>query len=116
MNTIKTYKDRVERLAHWIRSLAKDAENDLNFYASWYACDISNRFSIVGGWLKGFSEDYSTVLYTSKSHPEYAMCIKIVDCDKGCAPDTDFADLVMPIGLDGQVEDTCIAIERDERN
>lgn len=107
MNT-KTLK----LLAEWVRNLIKEAELDTNLSMAQFvaAGDDSSPFVIVGGWSDGFSKDYADLLYISNAHPTYAMCVKIA-VKESC---TNFDSLSMPVYKHGEVDDTCIPLERGE--
>lgn len=100
----------VEKLAAWIDNLMKAAKEDLSFSIDWYSETADKPFSIIGGWRKGFTEDYSDIFCISKSQPEYAMSVKIV-ANKGPYAYTDFEVMDMPIDKYGEVDDTCITLE-----
>lgn len=108
-----TNKITVERLAAWIRTLIEDAKKDEQFSIAWFGDTKDEKLSIIGGWMEGFSEDYSDILCISKSNPKYAMCVKIA-VNEGPYAYTDFEIMNMPINADGDVEDTCIALDYDE--
>lgn len=105
----------IELLADWVRGLIKEAELDTNLsYSQFTATEYDNSpFVIVGGWSEGFNADYSDILYVSKSQPAYAMCVKIATKENNCAS-TDFDLLRMPVYKYGEVDDTCVALERGE--
>ena len=104
----------IEQLAAWVRSLIEDAKNDEQFSVAWFEGTKKEPFSIVGGWMEGFSEDYSDLLCISKSNPTYAMCVKIV-VNEGPYAYTDFEVMNMPFDPEtNKVDDTCIALEREE--
>lgn len=107
-------KFTVESLAAWIRCLVDHAKKDEQFSVSWFPETKNEPFSIVGGWMEGFSEDYSDLLCISKSEPNYAMCIKIV-INEGPYAYTDFEILNMPLDPEtNEVDDTCIALEWED--
>ena len=108
-----TNKITVERLAAWIRTLIEDAKKDEQFSIAWFGDTKDEKLSIIGGWMEGFSEDYSDILCISKSNPKYAMCVKIA-VNEGPYAYTDFEIMNMPINVDGDVDDTCIALDYDE--
>lgn len=103
----------VERLAEWLRSLIEAAKNDESFSIAWYKETEDTPFSIIGGWMEGFSEDYNDILCISKSNPKYAMCVKIA-VNEGPYAYTDFEIMNMPVDGEGNVDDTCIALDYDE--
>lgn len=110
MNT----KITLERITEWIRSLIEHAKKDDQFSVSWFPGTKNEPFSIVGGWMDGFSEDYSDLLCISKSEPGYAMCVKIIE-NEGPYAYTDFEMLSMPYDkVTGEVDDTCIALEYED--
>lgn len=104
----------IVKLAGWIRTLVEAAEKDEQFSITWFSDTKDKPFSIVGGWMEGFSEDYSDLLCISKSNPTYAMCVKIV-VNEGPYAYTDFEVMNMPFDPEAnKVDDTCIALEREE--
>lgn len=103
----------IERLATWIRSLIEDAKKDEQFSIAWFGDTKNEPFSIIGGWMEGFSEDYNDILCISKSNPKYAMCVKIA-VNEGPYAYTDFEIMNMPVNIEGDVDDTCIALDYDE--
>lgn len=106
-------KDMLKKLAEWIESLKEDAKKDEQFSIAWFGDTKNEPFSIIGGWMEGFSEDYSNLLCISKSEPKYAMCVKIA-VNEGPYAYTDFEIMNMPINKEGDVDDTCIALEYDD--
>lgn len=107
-------KDMLKKLAEWIESLKADAKNDNSFSIAWFNGTKNEPFSIIGGWMEGFSEDYSNLLCISKSNPSYAMAIKIA-VNKGPYAYTDFEIMNMPVDPETEeVDDTCIALEFDD--
>jgi hypothetical protein len=107
-------KFTLESLTEWVRSLMDRAKKDDQFSVSWFPGTKNEPFNIVGGWVEGFSEDYSDLLYISKSEPEYAMCIKIVE-NEGPYAYVDFETLNMPYDREtNEVDDTCIALEYED--
>jgi hypothetical protein len=104
----------LHRLTEWLEDLRKSAEEDEQFSISWFGDTKDKPFSIIGGWLDGFSEEYSDILHISKSNPSYAMCVKIA-INEGPYAYTDFELMDMPIDpATEEVDDTCIALEKDE--
>lgn len=97
-------------LAEWIRFLIEEARRDTEKTVYWFKGTKDMPFNIVGGWSEGFDEEYSNLLCVSKSNPKYAMCVKIV-VNEGDVVYTDFDLLNMPTGSNGEVDDTCIALE-----
>lgn len=106
MNT----KVTIEKLTEWVNYLKTAAAKDEAFSISWFKGTENEPFSIVGGWMNGFSKDYSDLLCISKSNPTYAMCVKIA-VNEGHYAYTDFEAMYMPIDNNGDVDNTCIAIE-----
>jgi hypothetical protein len=107
-------KDMIKKLAEWIESLKDDAENDNPFDIAWFSETKNKPFSIIGGWMEGFSEDYSDLLCISESNPKYAMCIKIA-VNEGPYAYTDFELMNMPVDPETkEVDDTCIALEYND--
>lgn len=106
----------VKLLASWIEYLINEANNDSSFsVAQFQGTTDDSPFVIAGGWSEGFSEEYSDLLFISKSEPKYAMCVKIAFREDlsnyNC---TDFDLLKMPTYNHGEVDDTCVALEREE--
>jgi hypothetical protein len=109
MNKINT-----DKLAEWIRDLIEAAKDDESFCIAWYKETENDPFSIIGGWMEGFSEDYNDILCVSKSNPKYAMCIKIA-VNEGPYAYTDFELMDMPVDpVTEEVDNTCIALDLDE--
>lgn len=102
----------ITELTEWLNNMVKAAKNDENFSVAWFEGTKHEDFSIVAGWLEGF-DDYSTLLYTSKSEPKYALCVKIV-VNEGPYAYVDFDSLNMPVDSSGNVDDTCISIEQED--
>lgn len=110
MNT----KFTIEELTAWVRSLIEDAKKDDQFSVAWFPGTKNSSYSIVGGWESGFSADYNDLLCISKSNPEYAMCIKIVE-NEGPYAYADFEILDMPYNREtNEVDDTCVALEFED--
>lgn len=109
-NSEKFLKDLVE----WLEELIAAAKDDESFSIAWFKGTENAPFSIIGGWMEGFSENYSNLLCISKSHPQYAMCVKIA-INEGPYAYTDFEIMNMPSNEEtGEVDDTCIALEYDD--
>ncbi len=110
----KQYDEKLNRLELWVEELRKDAENsdDLK-YSVFYPDGNDSPFCIVGGWSKGFTADYSDVLYVNKTDPGYAICIKVALTSKSTVH-KNFDDFAMPVDSYGNTEDTCVALERDD--
>lgn len=103
----------IAKLADWIRELIESAKKDEQFSIAWFKETENDPFSIIGGWMEGFSEDYDDVLCISKGDPSYAMCVKIA-VNEGPYAYTDFEIMNMPVNSEGDVDDTCIALDYDE--
>ena len=110
MNTKNT--TMLNNLTEWIEDLKEAAKDDNCFSIAWFRETENEPFSIIGGWMEGFSEDYSDLLCISKADPAYAMCIKIA-VNEGPYAYTDFELMDMPVDTEGNVDDTCIALEYD---
>ena len=68
-----------EALTGWIKGLKEAAKNDEQFELSWFIPTKHSRFSIIGGWVDGYSDKYADLFCMSKSCPTKAMCLDIVD-------------------------------------
>ena len=110
MNTNITFNETVRSLAEWIDALKEAAANDDAFSVAIFEETEDAPLSIVGGWMKGFCESWNDIFCISKSEPQYAMCVKIAVNE----PDKHFEELKLPTDTDGEVEDTCIALELNE--
>lgn len=106
-------KDMLKKLTEWIEDLKEAAKDDNCFSIAWFKETENEPFSIIGGWMEGFSEDYSDLICVSKSNPKYAMCVKIA-VNEGPYAYTDFEVMNMPLNKEGDVDDTCIALEYDD--
>ena len=109
MNT----KNTTTALAGWLKGLIQAAKEDESFSVSWFLPTKDEKMSIVGGWMEGFSEDYSDFVCVSKSNPKYAMCVKVV-VNEGPYAYCDFETLNMPIDRFGEVDNTCIVLEYND--
>ena len=69
-----------EALAGWINGLKEAAKNDEQFEVSWFIPTKESRFSIIGGWVD-FAPGFEDVFCVSKSRPDRAMCVDVVDND-----------------------------------
>lgn len=104
----------IETLASWVANLKEEAMKDTDMLVSWYPETKELPFSIVGGWENwGFTDSYKDLLCLSKKSPEYCMSIKIIKND-GPYAYADFESLNMPVSIDGEVDDTCIALEWED--
>ena len=109
MNTIN-----VKELAKWIEDIKEAAKEDNSFSIAWFKETEDKPFSIIAGWQKmNLPEDLSSIFCTSKSQPEYTMCVKIAVND-GPYAYTDFEAMDMPLNEFGDVDDTCIPLEWDD--
>ena len=99
----------IKNLAAWIEDIKEAAKEDTTFSIAFFKDTEQEPFSIVAGWQKMFTEDYSDTFCTSKSHPEYVMCVKVAINDGQSCPD--FETLNMPTDKFGDVDDTCIPLE-----
>ncbi len=104
-----------EQLAEWIDSIMDAAKDDTSFSISWFGGTADSPFSIIAGWEKFDTVgDYSDIFCTSKSNPEYVMCIKIAE-NEGPYAYTDFEIMNMPYDREtGDVDDTCVPLEWDD--
>lgn len=110
MNT----KVTIDEIAKWLAGLKEAAKKDEQFSIAWFDGTKEKPFSIIGGWMNGFSEDYSDLICISKSSPTYAMCVKIV-VNEGPYSYTDFEIMDMPVDpATEEVDNTCIALEYDD--
>jgi hypothetical protein len=113
MNTkITNYNETIKSLTEWLEALTDAADNDEVFDVAFFEATKDYPLMIIGGWVEGFSEKYADLCYVSKSEPKYAMCVKIAINDGQLCPD--FESLNMPIDKNGEIDDTCLAIERDD--
>lgn len=104
----------LQRLTEWIKNLMRMADEEEDFLISWFEDTKNSPISIVGGWSDGFSKEYSDMLHISKTSPSFAMCVKIA-VNEGDYAYTDFDLMNMPLDKEsGEVDDTCIALERDD--
>lgn len=102
-----------KELVSWLEGLANAAKNDESFSVSWFGPTKDAPYSIVGGWESGFNGSGYDTLCFSQSNPDYAMCVKVI-VNEGPYAYCDFGTLNMPLNQDGDVHDTCIALEYDE--
>lgn len=105
----------IKLLAEWIDGLTREAELDTNLSVSQFtaAGDDNSPFVLVGGWSAGYAESCADILYLSKSHPTYAMCIKVA-AKSSSGTCINFDSFEMPTYKHGEVDDTCIPLERGE--
>ena len=108
-----TTKTTIKNLAAWIEDIKEAAKEDTSFSIAWFKDTEDKPFSIIAGWQKMFQEDYSDLFCVSKSHPEYVMCIKVA-VNEGPYAYIDFDAMNMPLGIDNEVDDTCIPLEWDD--
>ena len=102
-----------EELVYWLSSLIVKAKNDEQFKVARFMPTENKKFSIVGGWMSGFSKDFSNFLCISQSNPTQAMCVKII-VNNAEDSDCDFETLSMPMDKSYVVDDTCIALELED--
>lgn len=102
-----------KKLAEWIESLKKAAKEDNDSVIFWFDDTKESKLSIIGGWMEGFSESWDELLCVSKKNPKYAMCIKIA-VNEGPYSYTDFELMNCPENSEGEIEDTCIALEYED--
>lgn len=110
---MNTTNNTIKNLAAWIEDLKEAAKEDQQFSIAWFRETIDKPFSIVGGWLSGISESYKDLFCMSKTEPNYAMCVKIA-VNEGPYAYTDFEVMDMPVDAEGNVDDTCIALEQGD--
>lgn len=105
-----TTKFTIESLAKWIAGIKEAAKNDDTFSVAWFPETSESFFSIVAGWLRmpNMPEEFCT----SKSQPEYTMCVKIAINEEAFY--IDFELMTMPINANDEVDDTCIPLEWDD--
>lgn len=108
-----TREAMIKDLATWIESLKQSARNDEIFDISWFNGTKHTPFAIIGGWMSGFNEDWSDLMCISKGDPSYCMCVKIA-INEGPYAYTDFELMNMPYDEDGNVDDTCFALEWED--
>ena len=109
----KTYLKTMKALATWIDNLRESADNGTCTPVTIFEGTKTHPFCIAGGWMRGFSERYSDLLYINKKNPEYALSLKVAINPTDV---TDFDSLEMPINNMGYTDDTCIAIEREDNS
>lgn len=110
---ITNYNDTIRDCTKWIEDLKELARGDSDILISWFRGTKDYPFSIIGGWMEGFSESYKDLLCLSKTNPKYAMCVKIA-VNEGPYAYTDFEMMNMPYDDDGNVDDTCVALEWED--
>lgn len=109
MNTTTMKKN----LVAWLEDIKEAALEDTSFSIAWFKDTEDSPFSIIAGWMDGFSESYNDIYCISKSNPSYAMCVKIA-VNEGPYAYTDFEIMNMPFDpVTEEVDDTCIALEPD---
>ena len=101
-------------LAIWIRGLIDSAKADETFAISWFKGTEDKPFSIIGGWADGYNERDIDLMCLSKSHPTYAMSVKVA-VNEGPYAYTDFEIMDMPYEKEtGTVDDTEMVLEWDD--
>ena len=104
----------INELAGWIADMIDYAKKDEQFLVSWFKPTENSPISIVGGWLSGNYPGVNADLFCeSKTSPGYIMSVKIIE-NKGPYAYADFEILDMPVEVNGEVDDTCFLLERDE--
>lgn len=109
----KVTNETIKNLVEWLEALKEAARDDNSFSIAWFKDTENSPISIVGGWMDGFSESYSDLFCMSKTQPTYAMCVKIA-VNKGPYAYVDFETINMPVDTEGNVDDTCIALEQED--
>ena len=107
----------LECLTTWIAGIKEEAKADTANNLFWFLPTDKEQFTIVAGWQKLFSKydlfNNSEFFCCSKSNPEYAMCVKVVD-NKQDTVYLDFDSVDMPLDKNGNVDNTCIPLEWDD--
>jgi hypothetical protein len=104
---------KAEDLVTWLQGLIDAAKNDESFSVAWFKPTKNDPYSIVGGWMPGFTDSVYHFPCVSKSNPDYAMCVKVI-VNEGPYAYCDFETLDMPLNPNGYVHDTCIVLEYDD--
>lgn len=107
------YNEAIKDLATWIEGLIESARNDETFSISWFNGTKDYPFSIIGGWAEGFGEHLADIMCVSKSDPKYGMCVKIA-INEGSYAYTDYEIMNMPVGKNGEVDDTEQGLEWED--
>ena len=103
-----------ESLSTWIKTIKETAKEDTSLSIAWFPGTVNKPFSIIAGWQKIFTNDnFSDLFCTSKSQPEYAMCIKVAT-NEGPYAYIDFETASMPLDKAGNVDDTYVPLEWDD--
>lgn len=111
MNT----ENMIKEVTAWLEKLREAAFKDEAIEISWFNGTRDEPFAIVGGWSDGCSEGYENLLCTSKADPCYVMCVKIaVNKLSYEYVVVDFDSINMPVSKAGDVDDTCVALERED--
>lgn len=103
-----------EALTEFVADIMEAAVEDECFSYATFADTEDQPFVIVAGWSEGFSPDDADLFCMSKSSPGYVMCVKIVVNDGPWAY-ADYECLNMPMNEVGEVDDTSIALEWDDK-
>ena len=106
-------KDMIKELADWIEELKQLAKDDAPIAISWFKGTMNEPFALIGGWQGDYAEELKGIVCLSKADPTYAMCVKIA-INEGPYAYTDFEIMNMPTYGDGEVDDTCFALEYDD--
>lgn len=101
----------VQEITTWLKEITANPAEDIAIF--WFNKTKHSPLSIIGGWCGGFSEEYKDLLYLSEEDPTYALCVKIV-LNQGPYAYTDFELMDMSTNDEGDIEDTLIAIQRDD--
>ena len=98
---ITNYPETIKNLAAWIEDIKEAAKDDNCFSIAWFEDTKDSPFSIIAGWEKRFTnQDFSDLFCTSKSNPEYVMCVKVA-VNEGPYAYTDFEAMNMPLDKNG---------------
>ncbi len=102
-----TNNNTIKSLAEWIEQLKELAKGDSDILISWFKGTKDSPFSIIGGWMEGFSDNSGVddLFCVSKSNPKYVMCVKIA-INEGPYAYTDYEIMNMPYDEEGNVDDT----------
>lgn len=102
----------LHNLTKWLEDLINKAELDTES-VSYFRDTKDSPYCIVGGWGEGYSDELTDLVYTSKSNPDYAMCVKIVKQED--SPDVNLDYLLEVVNPEtGDVEFETLPIERDD--
>jgi hypothetical protein len=114
MRTAEQFNTDLSKLTTWLDGVRAAAERNENTAYSIFRGSVGKEpLAIACGWASGFSNDYADLLYVNKTNAYKAMCIKIIIND-GTYGYTDFDTLNMPVDRFGNLEDTCVALEKED--